>query len=220
MENLLTPTKIVKTNRKTLSLIINNKGEFIVRAPFNYKDSVIFDFINKKANWIIKKRTEMLENNIKPLKLIDGEQISLLGQTYIIQLAKVKSVKIKDNYLIIPTLNTKARLVAYLKQTLKRIIEEKISKINQVYDFQYKNISISSAKTNWGSCSGSNNLHFTYKLILCPEQVIDYIIVHELVHTIIKNHSKTYWRNVKKIYPYYKECERWLKDNRAITELI
>ena len=220
MQNLLTPTKIVKTNRKTLSLIINNKGELIVRAPLNYKDSVIFDFINKKANWIIQKRTEMLENNIKPLKLIDGETINLLGNTYTIQSSNVKSVKVKDNYLIIPTLNSKARLVAYIKRTLKRIIEEKISKINQVYDFKFKNISISSAKTNWGSCSGNNNLHFTYKLMLCPEQVIDYIIVHELVHTVIKNHSKTYWRNVKKIYPYYKECERWLKDNRAITELI
>ena len=220
MENLLTPTKIVKSNRKTLSLIINNKGDLIVRSPLNYKDSVIFDFINKKANWIIQKRTEMLENNVKPLKLVDGEQISLLGQTYLIQLSNVKSVKVNGNYLILPTQNSKTRLVSYLKRTLKKLIEEKISKMNQVYNFKYNKISISSAQTNWGSCSGTNNLHFTYKLMLCPEQVIDYIVIHELVHTEIKNHSKTYWRNVKKIYPYYKECERWLKDNRAITELI
>jgi len=220
MENLLTPTKIVKTNRRTLSLIINNKGELIVRSPLNYKDSVIFDFINKKANWIIQKRTEILENIIRPLKLISGEQISLLGQTYIIQLDKLKSVKVKDNNLIIPIENSKTRLVSYLKRTLKKIIEEKIYKINQVYDFKFKNISISSAKTNWGSCSGNNNLHFTYKLMLCPEQIIDYLVVHELVHTIIKNHSKAYWRNVKMIYPYYKECERWLKKNRTITEII
>ena len=220
MENLLTPTKIVKSNRKTLSLIINNKGDLIVRSPLNYKDSVIFDFINKKANWIIQKRTEMLENNVKPLKLVDGEQISLLGQTYLIQLSNVKSVKVNGNYLILPTQNSKTRLVSYLKRTLKKLIEEKISKMNQVYNFKYNKISISSAKTNWGSCSGTKNLHFTYKLMLCPEKVIDYIVIHELVHTEIKNHSKTYWRNVKKIYPYYKECERWLKDNRAITELI
>ena len=220
MNELLIPTKITKTHRKTLSLIINNTGELIVRAPLNYKDSVIFDFINKKANWIIKKRTDMLKSSIQPLKIIDGEEINLLGKNYLINLSNVKSVKVKDNVLVVPTENSKTRLISYLKRTLKKFIEEKIFKINQVYTFKYNQVSISSAKTNWGSCSGKNNLHFTYKLIFCPEQVIDYIIVHELVHTIIKNHSKTYWSNVRRIYPYYKECEKWLKENRGLVNIL
>lgn len=220
MNELLLPTKITKTHRKTLSLIINNNGDLIVRAPLNYNDSVIFDFINKKADWIIKKRTEMLNNNIKPISIINGEEINLLGKNYVIKLSNVKSVKVKDYVLVVPTENSKTRLISYFKRTLKKLIEEKISKINQVYNFKYNKVSISSAKTNWGSCSGNNNLHFTYKLIFCPEQVIDYIIVHELVHTIIKNHSKTYWRNVRKIYPYYQECERWLKNNRGLVNIL
>ncbi len=220
MEKLLIPSKIVRTNRKTLSLIINNKGDLIVRAPLNYSDSAIFDFINAKATWIIKKRTEYLNNITKPLSFENDATITLLGRTYTIILTDKKSVKIVDGRILIPTENSKARFITFLKRSLKKIIEDKIKKINEIYNFKYTSISISSAKTNWGSCSGTNRLHFTYKLMLCPEQVIDYIIIHELVHTIVKNHSKNFWRNVKKIYPYYKECERWLKENRAIVELI
>ena len=220
MENLLTPTNIIKSNRKTLSLIINNKGELIVRAPLKCKDSAIFDFIKAKADWIIEKRTNTLQNLVQPLKIKTGEIITLLGKTYNIKLEDVKSAKIIQDILVVPKDNSKNRLIMFLKRILKKIIENKIKLINQSYDFKYKNISISSAKTNWGSCSGTNNLHFTYKLMLCPEQVVDYIVVHELVHTIIKNHSKTYWRNVKKIYPYYKQCENWLKENKGIIELI
>ena len=220
MENLLTPTNIIKSNRKTLSLIINNKGELIVRAPLKCRDSAIFDFIKAKAEWIIKKRTITIQNLIKPIEIKTGAKLTLLGKTYDIKLDNVKSVKIIDNTLVVPMQNSKNKLILYLKRTLKRLIEDKIKIINQTYDFKYNNISISSAKTNWGSCSGTNNLHFTYKLMLCPEQVVDYIIIHELVHTVIKNHSKTYWRNVKKIYPYYKQCEYWLKENKGIVELI
>lgn len=220
MEELLIPNKIIRTKRKTLSLIINNKGELIVRAPLNCSDSAIFDFINVKATWIIKKRTEYLNAKIMPLTFENDTKITLIGKTYQIKLTDKKTVKIIDDFVYIPKENSKAKFILFLKRSLKKIIEDKIKKINEIYNFKYTSISISSAKTNWGSCSGTNRLHFTYKLMLCPEQVIDYIIIHELVHTIIKNHSKTFWRTVKKIYPYYKECERWLKDNKGIVELI
>lgn len=220
MNELLQPTKIIRTQRKSLSLIINNKGELIVRAPLTYKDSVIFDFINKKANWIITKRTQIINEKTHPLEIKSGEKLTILDQEYEISVTTVKSVKIKDNQILIPNQNSKKKLIMFLKRSLKKIIIEKVNYWLSLYNFNVANISISSAKTNWGSCSSSNRLHFTYKLMLCPEAIIDYIVVHELVHTVIKNHSTNFWRNVKKLYPNYKNCERWLKENRLIVELI
>ena len=65
MQELLIPTKIVKSKRRTLSLVINNSGDFIVRAPLNYKDSVIFDFINKKCynNYRKRKKTSLFSRS-------------------------------------------------------------------------------------------------------------------------------------------------------------
>ena len=84
----------------------------------------------------------------------------------------------------------------------------------------YSSISINSAKTRWGSCTPSNKLHFTYKLMLCPIPIVDYIIIHELCHTKVKNHSKKFWQLVEYYYPDYITCEKWLKKNRAIIEFI
>lgn len=220
MQDLLTPTKIVRTKRKTLSLIINNNGDLIVRAPLKCTDSVIFDFISKKANWIISKRQNSINPKFAPLKLVDNEELNILGDNYTIKLADIKSVKIINNIILVPKINSKHYLILFLKRQLKKLVSEKIDMLNAIYDFEVKNISVSSAKTNWGSCSAENKLHFTYKLMLCPEQIIDYIVVHELVHTIIKNHSKNFWRNVKKIYPHYKQCELWLKENRGIVNIL
>jgi predicted metal-dependent hydrolase len=68
-------------------------------------------------------------------------------------------------------------------------------------------------KTLWGSCSGVNNINLNYLLIMAPMSVIDYVIVHELAHTKIKNHSKDFWQLVESILPKYKASKSWLKNN-------
>ena len=92
--------------------------------------------------------------------------------------------------------------------------------IAKQFGFNYESITISSARTNWGSCGAKNTLNFTYKLAMCPKPVVDYIIVHELCHTKVKNHSSKFWNEVQKCFPEYKTCEKWLKTNRAIINKI
>ena len=74
---------------------------------------------------------------------------------------------------------------------------------------------ITSAKTRWGSCTSKRNLNFTYRLILAPQKVIDYVIVHELCHLRQMNHSKKFWDEVATIMPDYKVQEHWLKEHGA-----
>ena len=117
-------------------------------------------------------------------------------------------------------IDSEKALVRLLKRILKKYLEFRVEQISKIINFEYKSISVSSAKTNWGSCGFKNTLNFTYKLAMCPKFVVDYIIVHELVHTRIKNHSQKFWEMVKSFYPNYKTCEKWLKDNRAIVNKI
>ena len=65
----------------------------------------------------------------------------------------------------------------------------------------------------WGSCSSKNNINLNYLLVMAPMSVIDYVIVHELVHTIHRNHSANFWKSVESIMPDYKEQKQWLKLN-------
>ena len=77
----------------------------------------------------------------------------------------------------------------------------------------YKRITIRSQKTRWGSCSAKGNLNYNWKLMLCPEEVQDYVVVHELAHRREMNHSKAFYRIVEEILPDYRERMRWLKDH-------
>lgn len=74
-------------------------------------------------------------------------------------------------------------------------------------------ITIRNQKTRWGSCSSKGNLNFNCLLMLCPEKIRDYVVVHELCHMYEMNHSSAFWTRVEHIMPDYRSCRKWLKDN-------
>lgn len=219
-DNLLIPTQIIRAKRKTISLIIKNNSDFIVRMPMNAKIEDVNKFIIKKADWILKKRTEQKNNNFEPLSFDKIEKITLLGKEYNINYHQHSKIKIDESNLYLPQENTKEKLIKHLKTIAKQHITERIRLIAELFNFTYESLSINSAKSCWGSCGSNNKLHFTYKLVLCPLDVIDYIIVHELCHTKVKNHSNKFWQLVEQYMPNYKIQEKWLKKNRAIIEMI
>lgn len=77
----------------------------------------------------------------------------------------------------------------------------------------YGRISIREQKTRWGSCSSTGNLNFNWRLIFAPEEVLDYVVVHELAHRREMNHSKAFYDIVAEIMPDYKKQRKWLKEN-------
>ncbi len=218
--DLIKPTKLVRTRRKSIALIINNRGELIVRVPVRVSEKDIYEFIIKKANWIIEKRTKIKNNPYITITPKSNEKIPILDTIYDIELYNLSRAKIVENKLFVPNENSKEKLINFLKKYARKYLNERVAELAKKFCFNYKNISISSAHTRWGSCNYYNSLTFTYKLILCPKFVVDYIIIHELSHTIEKNHSKKFWSLVKKCLPNYKDCEKWLKDNRSIIDLI
>lgn len=102
------------------------------------------------------------------------------------------------------------------KAEAKKIIIPRVAEFAEKYWFKYNNIRITSAQTRWGSCTSKKNLNFTYRLVLAPEKVRDYVIVHELCHLRQMNHSQKFWKEVEAIMPDYKQQEKWLKDNWAM----
>ena len=76
-------------------------------------------------------------------------------------------------------------------------------------------ISIREQKTRWGSCSSAGNLNFNWRLIFAPEEVLDYVVVHELAHRIEMNHSKAFYQIVAQVLPDYQASRKWLRDKGA-----
>lgn len=93
------------------------------------------------------------------------------------------------------------------------IFTQKTAYYASIMDVTYGRISIREQKTRWGSCSSEGNLNFNWRLIFAPEEVLDYIVVHELAHRREMNHSQAFYAIVKSILPDYKKSQKWLRDN-------
>ena len=93
------------------------------------------------------------------------------------------------------------------------VIPPRTAYFASVMGVTYGRITIRNQKTRWGSCSARGNLNFNCLLMLVPEDIRDYVIVHELCHRKEMNHSPRFWREVEKVLPDYRDREKWLRDN-------
>lgn len=106
--------------------------------------------------------------------------------------------------------HTRADYLKYRPQA-QLLAKQKVEQLNKYYNFKYRKITIRNQKTRWGSCSKKGNLSFSYRIVLLPEEITDYIIIHELCHLGEFNHSKKFWNLVRKTVPNYVDVRKDLK---------
>ncbi len=103
--------------------------------------------------------------------------------------------------------------IRLLTTRAKRIIPQRVRYYANLMGVEYGRITIRMQKSRWGSCSGKGNLNFNCLLMRTPDEIIDYVVVHELCHLKEMNHSPRFWAEVEKVIPDYKERRKWLKDH-------
>ncbi len=117
----------------------------------------------------------------------------------------------KLNYL--RTLGFSSHSTKNYKQQALRHIWERAGYFSDLLGSSFKKIKITNARKRWGSCGSNGTLSFSWRLILAPPQVIDYIVAHEVAHLRVGNHSRKFWNTVASLYPEYKTHQKWIKEN-------
>jgi len=97
------------------------------------------------------------------------------------------------------------------KERARELVEERVVELNQYYGFDVNRIAIRDQQTRWGSCSSQNNLNFNYRILFLPDELVDYLIVHELCHLQEMNHSPKFWELVAETIPNHRELSRKLR---------
>lgn len=112
----------------------------------------------------------------------------------------------------------KKKLVDYLKYKNEALefACQRVNYYNQLYDFKFNRISVRNQRTRWGSCSKKGNLNFNYRLLMLPQYLADYIIIHELCHLKEMNHSQGFWSLVAQVFPNYLEIRKKLRKVRIL----
>lgn len=212
---------IIRSKRKSLALVINKEGELIVRAPLRMPTAEITAFIEQKQGWILKKQQQIKAAGARyqSLTLTSGESIPFLGEPRTLVVDSVSKILLTGDTLLIPKNATKEMLVAWMKKQARTVITRRVRHYAALMGVEYSAIKMSSAQARWGSCSAQNSLNFAWRLVMCPEEIIDYVVVHELAHITQKNHGAQFWAQVESVLPRYKKHRAWLKTNRKILEL-
>ena len=212
----MNPNKIIRSKRKTLSLTINENAELIIRAPKRLSIEKIQDFINEKENWINRKK-RLIENQIKDVTS-NHNKLLYLGNLFPINVEQNASKELfftGEEFIAnsIEPDSLSLSIKKWYKNKFKEIALPIVAYFANKHNLMVNQVRIKNQKTMWGSCSSKNNINLNYLLLMAPMGVIDYVIVHELVHTIHRNHSTDFWDSVESIMPEFQEHKRWLKKN-------
>lgn len=217
--------KIIRSSRSTIALEIKQDGTLIVRAPYKASENYINALFQEKSNWINKKTDEALQkkNSFRRKEFINGEKFLYLGNTYSLRITNEPNLSIngKGEILLPKSIIPLARpymIKWYIRSARETITERTDIYANQL-NLKYGKIKISSANTRWGSCSGKNNLNFTWRLIMAPLEIIDYVVIHEITHIVEKNHSSNFWNKVARIIPDFKKRRQWLHTNGFLLNI-
>lgn len=208
--------KIIRSKRKSIALMMSPDATLVVRAPLLTPLKYIEDLVMKQSAWIHKKRQQVLKGGVPlPKKFVDGETFLFMGESYRLKIEDCNDIALTE-YLVFPKKflgRAQAKLIWWYKEKAFEMITEIANHYSQISGWKFKTINITSAKHRWGSCSWTGSINFSWKLIMAPIGVIDYVVVHELAHITQKNHSAKFWNQVKSILPDYKIRQKWLKEN-------
>ena len=211
--------KLVRSRRKTVALIVERDGSLTVRAPLRLAERRIQDFVESHREWIAKNQARVRAAlPMSPKRYEAGETFLFLGRSYPLAIVpRQRSALTFDgaSFRLAKSALPKAEeaFVRWYKEQATLLLFKRVLFFATSHGFFYQKIRISSARTRWGSCSSRSTLSFTYRLIMAPPEVVDYVVLHELVHTQIRNHSKTFWNKVRELMPDYKRRLDWLKKN-------
>lgn len=97
------------------------------------------------------------------------------------------------------------------------VIPERVRHFAPLIGVDYGRITIRCQRTRWGSCSAKGNLSFNCLLMLLPNEVVDSVVVHELCHRKHMNHSPLFYAEIERVFPEYRKCSKWLKENGGMT---
>lgn len=226
MKNESISYELILSNRKTMAIVVKKDGTVVVKAPLHTKVTRINAFVNAHADWIISKQSELADkfSKYEPIQLENNEIVYYMGNPLYIKRIKARSIDMEEDtgILYIPLTASPDTLINWYKKQALPVITDLVEEYARLMGLEgkYSSVKLSIAKSKWGSCSYDNKLLFSWRLIMCPTEVIEYVVVHELAHIIEKNHSKAFWNEVKKVLPDYKEHRKWLKDNSGLMDLI
>ena len=220
------PVEIVRTDRrKTVAFSVIEEQVRIV-VPKRLSEKRIQQLIQRKTPWI--RRKLQIQSTIPPVRskeYVSGESFTYMGRNYRLKVLEgsADGVKLENGQLVVripkniqgkkKTDRVEKQLKHWYINHAQEKMTEKTRRYAEILGVKPDTVAVRDYKSRWGSCSVKGEIKYNWKIIIAPNHIIDYVVVHELSHMRHPNHSRDFWRYVGRVIPDYRECREWLKEN-------
>ena len=196
--------------RRSIGLRIDDRG-LTVNMPLRASDKWLHSVLQEKADWVVEKLASWQAKKSPPPQWVDGEAIAFRGETFTLRI--VPSLfdappQLHGALLVVHVSATEPAMIEkivmrwYRREALQ-LFTECVAHFAPQMNVSPREIKLSSARTQWGSCTTRGTVRLNWQLVKMPLHLIDYVVVHELAHLVEMNHSAAFWRVVESACPDY-----------------
>ena len=209
--------------KKTVAVIVEPTGSVLVVAPERLSIDRLDAIVTRKAQWIIRRRrrTEGYGPPLSPREFVSGESVLYLGRNYRLKVhpGETGAAKLRGGWLHVPApagaqqaAHVRAALVSWLRRHASVRLPERVAVRQPKAGIPLPRIIVANQQRRWGSCDQCGTTRLNWRIIQAPMRLVDYVVVHELVHLRHRGHGRDYWQAVGRVMPDY---ERRREDLRA-----
>jgi hypothetical protein len=217
---------LVRSRRRSISVSVGRSG-LVVRSPVGAPKSLIERFLSENSDWIRRQTEKMADEDRRVSEHgLYTRSLPYMGRMVdfaVSQRRKREGVSLSGSAFEVFTRDPRPENISkiysrWLRKEAKGAFEESISRHKGLVGAEPSSLSIRDQKTRWGSASHSGNLSLNFNLLKAPQEVLDYVVVHELCHLRVRGHSKKFWSLVESVMPDYRRAKKWLVQNRFLLK--
>ena len=210
--------RIISSRRKTLAIEIRPDGQVWVRAPQHTPQAYIDQFLSAKDDWI-QRKVQFIHQHRQPQsgEGLEGAQgVYYLGELFPLQPApRARTAQIHGKTILVPAGNPqemKTHFLRFYRRQAQKTLPPIVILLASRHGFAPSRVRISGARTRWGSCSTKGTISLSWRLMMVPLPLIEYVILHELTHLKIHNHSAKFWQSLQALLPDYDTRRKQLRE--------
>ncbi|MCZ6728461.1 MAG: SprT family zinc-dependent metalloprotease [SAR324 cluster bacterium] len=214
--------------RRTVAVTVHPENGVVVHTPSRYSRRRVEAFLREKAAWILKHRARFEQERARrrALRWELGALLPFLGARYPLHFVLDggrEQVRLEQGRFVLGLPldgdgaafggRVRERMLDWYREQATALILERVGHFKGLLGVTPLRVRVKQQKRRWGSCSAKGALNFNWQLVLAPPDVLDYVVVHELCHLIVLNHSPRFWALVEGVLPDYRERRLWLREN-------